>query len=196
MAGKNNKKKKEEKEEKAPVIDLSEAQDIEKGAASDEDIMLTEEELLGITPTGGGGEGAAAAKPAKAGIPTTKKPLPASKFHIPNIVKQKYPDLIPLILETESMDDEEREYWFQILPIMTNEQVGKFREILISEKEQLAKLDDEYEKELNKINEKHLLEWQEFETKQKREELEKKEKVEEKEEVGVEEELLKKLEEL
>ena len=48
-----------------------------------------------------------------------------SKFDIPETVKQQYPDLIPLILQTESMTDDERQYWFQILPIMTDEQVKK-----------------------------------------------------------------------
>lgn len=176
MADKDNKK-----DEKKSVIDLSKT---ESDVGPDENILLSEEELLGTAP--------------KDESKKSSKTLPkgSSKFHIPSVVQKKYPKLIKLILETESMDDEEREYWFQILPIMTNDQVDKFRDILISEKEQLAKLDAEYEEELKKINEKHLSEWQEFEAKQKREEIEKAEKKEEMEEKDIEEELLKKLQEL
>lgn len=91
-------------------------------------------------------------------------------FVIPDEVTKKFPDLVKLIRETESMTDAERNYWFQILPIMTEEQVGKLRVILMKEKEQLAKLDNEYEKELKRINDKHILEWKEFQTKKAREE--------------------------
>ncbi len=94
-------------------------------------------------------------------------PAKPEKYAIPKFVSDKYPDLVELIKITESMDDQEREYWFQILPIMTPEQIEKFRTILITEKQQLAELDKEYEDELNRLNEKHLLEWKEFESKEK-----------------------------
>ncbi|MFC1647703.1 hypothetical protein ACFL10_01775, partial [Patescibacteria group bacterium] len=148
-------------------------------AALDADLLAAEDELLGI------------GKPQKDQGGATKGK--ASKFHIPAVVKQEYPDLIPLILQTESMDDEEREYWFQILPIMTTDQVQKLREILVSEKQQLAKLDAEYEEELAKINEKHLAEWQTFEAQQEREKLEEKEVAHEEEEAAIEADLLDKL---
>jgi len=94
-----------------------------------------------------------------------------AKFEIPDTVKQQFPDLVPLVIQTESMNDDERQYWFQILPIMTDEQVEKLRGILVHEKEQLSKLDQEYEQELTKLNEKHLLEWKEHEAREKREQL-------------------------
>lgn len=115
------------------------------------------------------------------------------KFEIPETVKQQYPDLIPLILGTESMNDDERQYWFQILPIMTDEQVGKLREILTNEKSQLAQLDKNYEAELKQINKKHVSEWKAFEAKEKREKLGKAEAGAEKTEKEEEEGLLKKL---
>jgi len=37
-----------------------------------------------------------------------------AKFEIPETVKQQFPDLVPLIIQTESMNDDERQYWFQI----------------------------------------------------------------------------------
>lgn len=116
-----------------------------------------------------------------------------SKFEIPETVKQQYPDLIPLILSTESMNDDERQYWFQILPIMTDEQVGKLREILANEKKQLKKLDENYEAELKLINQKHVSEWKTYEVKEKREKWQAAESHAEKTEKEKEEDLLKKL---
>ncbi len=117
----------------------------------------------------------------------------ASSYTVPAIVTEKFPDLITLIKETESMNEEERNYWFQILPIMTEDQIKKFRDILVTEKEQLASLDKEYEKELQKLNEKHLLEWKDFEAKEKRKALTTAEDASKAQEQAGEEELLKRL---
>ena len=94
-----------------------------------------------------------------------------AQVEVPPLVKEKFPDLMQLIEDTESMNKEERDYWYQILPIMTEEQISKFREILLNEKQQLARLDKEYEEELTRLNEKHMIEWKEFETKEKRKAL-------------------------
>jgi hypothetical protein len=58
---------------------------------------------------------------------------------IPEEVKEKYPELIPQIMASESMDDEERNYWFSVLPIMTDEQVAELRDILESERKRAEK---------------------------------------------------------
>ncbi|MBI4994655.1 hypothetical protein HZC21_03355 [Candidatus Peregrinibacteria bacterium] len=116
-----------------------------------------------------------------------------AKFDIPETVKQQYPDLIPLILQTESMNDDERQYWFQILPIMTDEQVAKLREILVNEKRQLENLDKQYNKEVKRINDKHVAEWNAMKAKEKRQKLQTAESAAEKTEKEKEEELLKKL---
>lgn len=161
-------------------------------ANDDNDILSLEEELLGAKPAAG----STGTVPAPA-TASSKKPIATeSNFHIPKFVRDEHPYLIPLILNTESMDDNEREYWFQILPIMTTDQIAKFKDILVTEKQQLEKLDREYETELSKINEKHLREWQEFESKQAREERQKREKAQEEEESSAEEDLLKKLQDL
>ena len=126
----------------------------------------------------------------------TKSEDRASKFDIPESVKNTYPDLIPLIIATESMNDEERQYWFHILPIMTDEQVSKLREILLNEKRELERLDNEYEDEIKKINDSHLAEWKAMQAKQKREQLKSEEAEHEKEEHETEQTLLKKLQNL
>jgi hypothetical protein len=118
---------------------------------------------------------------------------PPDKYSVPTMVKEKFPDLVQLIKETESMNDEERDYWFQILPIMTEEQIRKFRDILLNEKNQLTKLDKEYEQELNRLNEKHMLEWKEFEMREKRKAIQTAESKSKEEEVAAEEELLRRL---
>jgi hypothetical protein len=140
-----------------------------------------------------GGVSAAAGSTGSAAGPATGGPGLFEKFDIPDTVKQQHPDLIPLILQTESMNDDERQYWFQILPIMTDEQVGKLREILVNEKNQLASLDKEYEQELKRINDKHVSEWKEFEAKEKRQKLQSAESATQKSEQQQEEDLLKKL---
>lgn len=116
-----------------------------------------------------------------------------SKYTIPQPVKEKYPDIIPLVLQTESMNDDERDYWFQILPIMTDEQISKFHGILTNERNQLKRLDQEYETQMKKLNDKHQREWTEFEVRKKREAIQKAEAKTEAEEKTQEEELLKKL---
>lgn len=111
-------------------------------------------------------------------------------YKIPEVVKEKFPDLVQLILDTESMSKEERNYWFQILPIMTGEQVDRLRNILAEEKAQLAKLDSEYQEELSKLNQKHLEEWDAFERKESRERLKTQEAAAEAKEASAEEDIL------
>jgi hypothetical protein len=118
----------------------------------------------------------------------------AKKSRIPDYIREKYPNLEALIHSTESMTKEEREYWFQILPIMTDQQIDKLKGILVHEKEQLAKLDKQYETELSKLNQKHIMEWKEQERREKRESLKTEEKEAEVEEDAAEAELLKQLE--
>lgn len=115
------------------------------------------------------------------------------KFEIPDAVKNQYPDLVPLILQTESMNDDERQYWFQILPIMTDDQVTKLREILTNEKTQLAEIDKQYHKEVKQINEKHVAEWKEFEKRDKREKLKEAEVKTEEQEKAEQDQLLNQL---
>jgi len=159
----------------------------------------------GGVPVGAGATAQVGATPAAAGPPTGRRnaimlgeeevgqAAPEDKYAIPTLVKDKFPDLIQLIKETESMNDEERDYWFQILPIMTEEQIKKFRDILVNEKEQLASLDKEYETELTKLNEKHMIEWKEFETKEKRKSITTAESASKQQEQAQEEDLLKRL---
>ncbi|MFA4891638.1 MAG: hypothetical protein WC604_04835 [Candidatus Gracilibacteria bacterium] len=118
----------------------------------------------------------------------------AEKYYIiPKLVRDVFPDLVKLIFETESMDIDEREYWLQILPIMTEDQIKKFRDILVNEKDQLKKLDKEYESEMSSLENKHQKVLNEEEIRRNREELKSKEDAAEVTEAKTEEELLKQL---
>lgn len=117
-------------------------------------------------------------------------------YIIPKLVRETFPDLIKLIFETESMDEEEREYWLQILPIMTEEQIVKFREILVNEKDQLVKLDQEYQQDISDLDSKQKTKFNEEEMRQNREELKGKEAKQEADEEQAEADLLKQLEDL
>lgn len=116
-----------------------------------------------------------------------------AKYIIPNMIRDKFPDLVKLIYETESMNTEEREYWMQIMPIMTEEQISKFRDILVNEKNELSKLDSEYSNEMNKLNQKKSQEIDEKALKQKIETIKVQEEKQETKEKGQEEDLLNQL---
>lgn len=86
-------------------------------------------------------------------------------FNVSDETLAQYNELVDLILSTESMDDDERQYWFDILPSMTNEQVDRLYNILDTERKKLEKLEEKYQNEIKNLNEKHLIEWQEFQLK-------------------------------
>lgn len=104
----------------------------------------------------------------QAGISATQS---KRNFSIPREVQEKYPDLIELIIGSASMNDDERQYWFSILPIMTQDQVNRLREILTTEKQKLAEIDQKYQKQLDEINQKHLIEWQAMKMKENKDKI-------------------------
>ncbi|MDR1988170.1 MAG: hypothetical protein LBQ24_05560 [Candidatus Peribacteria bacterium] len=63
------------------------------------------------------------------------------------------------------MEDDEKQYWFDIMPSMTNDQIDRLFNILDTEKKKLAALDEKYKSEIKRLNEKNLIEWQEFQLK-------------------------------
>ncbi len=64
--------------------------------------------------------------------------------NVPDEVKAKFPDIVELIMKSESMNNEERNYWLQVLPVMTEDQVKELRDILETEKKKLAAIDAKY----------------------------------------------------
>jgi Spy/CpxP family protein refolding chaperone len=71
------------------------------------------------------------------------------------------------------MDNNEKQYWFDILLSMTDEQVDRLFDILETERKKLEELEIKYQEEIKSLNEKHLIEWQEFQTKESKEKIKK-----------------------
>jgi len=76
---------------------------------------------------------------------------------IPDDVRAKFGEIIDLVLGSESMNDEERQYWINILPVMTPEQIQNLRDILENEKKQLKAIDEKYAKELDQAGQSQLV---------------------------------------
>ncbi|MEA3387259.1 MAG: hypothetical protein U9Q66_02520 [Patescibacteria group bacterium] len=86
-------------------------------------------------------------------------------FYIDEEVQAGYPELIKLILKTESMDNEEKQYWFDIMPSMNDDQIDRLFNILETERKKLEELELKYQDEIKTLNEKHLIEWQDYQSK-------------------------------
>lgn len=65
---------------------------------------------------------------------------------IPDALRAKHPEIIDMIIGSQSMNDGERQYWINIMPVMTPEQLQSLRGILENEKRQLAAIDAKYAK--------------------------------------------------
>ena len=92
-------------------------------------------------------------------------------FQIDDEILAKYDELVKMILATESMDDDERQYWFDIMPSMTEEQIDRLYNILDTERKKLQELELKYQQEIKELNEKHLIEWQEFQMKESKKKI-------------------------
>ncbi|MBM3231381.1 hypothetical protein FJZ28_03585 [Candidatus Peregrinibacteria bacterium] len=119
---------------------------------------------------------------------------PSGSVVIPDEIRAKFPDLIDLILNSESMNDEERQYWINILPIMTPEQIQNLREILENEKRQLQEIDKKYAGTLSAAQQREVVAKTEEERKQRRMERKGKEYAAEKKESEATDDLLKQIE--
>jgi hypothetical protein len=69
-------------------------------------------------------------------------------FTLLDEIQTKHGKLIELILATESMDDSERQYWFDILPSMNADQIQRLYDILETERKKLDELEKKYQKEI------------------------------------------------
>lgn len=75
-------------------------------------------------------------------------PEPARKARLP---AAKDAELLELIAKTESMDDAERRYWYDILPSMNADQIARLKNILLNEKRKLEELERKYQEELTRL---------------------------------------------
>ena len=81
---------------------------------------------------------------------TTQIKTPTGKtiadFRVPAKLLENDQPLIDLILRSESMKDEERQYWFNLYEVMNSGQIEKLRDILTRERKKLAEIDAKYGK--------------------------------------------------
>lgn len=94
-------------------------------------------------------------------------------FTILDEIQLKYGELIELVLWSESIDNNEKQYWFDILPSMTDEQIDRLFNILMTEKKQLEELNVKYQEEIKNLNEKHLIQWQSIQSQKAKEKIQK-----------------------
>ena len=82
-------------------------------------------------------------------------------YTIPAQFLESMPDLIEMVIRSRSMDkDEEKQSWFNLLPVMNEEQIAKLRDILTREKQKLQEIEKKYEQKKVEIKKKYLLKWQ------------------------------------
>lgn len=111
-------------------------------------------------------------------------------------VKANHPVLVDMIMDTESMNNEERQYWLDLLPIMNPEQVKNLYDILDNERKKLAEIDSYYSQKVEDIEKAEEAERMIAARKEKMNELESAEKANEANEKAKEAALLSELENL
>lgn len=75
-----------------------------------------------------------------------------NKPEVPKAILDKYPDIWDMMVSSPSMKDAEREYWIKLFPVMTMEQVDKFYQILLKEKQKLDAINIKYGKQMSEVD--------------------------------------------
>ncbi len=87
----------------------------------------------------------------------------ATKFDIPEDFLQDMPDMIEMILNSRSIEtSQDKQNWFNLLPLMNSEQIKKLNDILLKEKEKLKEIEEKYEAKKVEIKKKYLQKWQQM----------------------------------
>lgn len=80
----------------------------------------------------------------------------AMGYNIPDDMIVSNPDLVVLVLESKSISDQkEKQSWFDLYPLMNQEQIDKLRDILTREKEKLAEIEAKYQARQEEIKRKY-----------------------------------------
>jgi hypothetical protein len=119
-----------------------------------------------------------------------------SDLSISDETRASFPELVDMIIGSESMNNEERQYWINILPIMTPEQIQSLLDILNNEKAQLDAIDKKYAKPLSAEEEQEQILKTEAQIQEKREERTEQEEAFEIEDEEASDDLLEKISDL
>ena len=80
----------------------------------------------------------------------------ALNYMIPDDMLQTNPDLVVLVLESKSISDQkEKQSWFDLYPLMNQDQIDKLRDILTREKQKLAEIEARYQAKQEEIKKKY-----------------------------------------
>lgn len=80
----------------------------------------------------------------------------AWQLNIPDDFLDRDPDLTVLILRSRSLaKNEEKQNWFNLIPMMNQEQIEKLRDILTRERDKIAEIEAKYEQKKQEIREKY-----------------------------------------
>ncbi len=69
-----------------------------------------------------------------------------TKLTIPDDVQKEFPQLVEMIKKSRSMDNDERQYWIDVLPIMSDDQLQNLKDILSNEQKQIHDAEQSYSK--------------------------------------------------
>lgn len=109
-------------------------------------------------------------------------------------VASKYPDILQMLFATTSLNFEEKRYWVQLLPLMTEEHIERLRTILVTEQQKLQSIEEEFVEKAQVFNAATRLSREEIT--ERRETLRAKEAASQQEESSEEENLLNQLDTL
>jgi hypothetical protein len=115
---------------------------------------------------------------------------------VPADTQARFADMVELILASESMNEEEKQYWITILPVMTEEQMKNLRDILEGERAQLQAIDEKYAAQMTALGTQASLDDIEKKMKMQKEQRTEQETAAEQEEREREEALLSQIEQL
>jgi transcriptional regulator with GAF, ATPase, and Fis domain len=76
--------------------------------------------------------------------PTAQKSDTKKTLVIPDEVNEKFGQYVELIQGSRSMDDDERQYWIDVLPIMSDDQLKNLMDILENERKQIEAAEENY----------------------------------------------------
>lgn len=93
----------------------------------------------------------------------------AQGYNIPDDMLESNSDLVVLVLESKSISEsKDKQSWFDLYPLMNEDQINKLRDILTKEKEKLAQIEAQYQAKQEEIKKRYEV-YTSWEYKQKQE---------------------------
>ncbi len=120
----------------------------------------------------------------------------ATPLNVSEEAQKKYPDLIELIRKSQSMTNEERQYWVDVLLIMSVDQIQNLRNILENEKKQIEEANRALETGISEEESKVKIQFDEIRYKEKKQQIKEAEKEAETEEAKKEAALLQEIQKM